>query len=610
MGKVLWVDLTGRGCHVENLPIEASRRFIGGTGIASYLMSRLSPRGFGVLDPLGPQNPLIFATGPLTGTSAPTSGRYAVAAKSPHTGIWGESDSGGRWGPGLKAAGYDVLVITGRAAGPTYLAIKESGVEFRDASGLWGQDTYRTHDEIMETVRGEGGQKAAVACIGPAGEKLIPYAAVMSEGSNARAAGRCGLGAVMGSKNLKAVLVSGNRRPIPADPEGLRKSIREIVPRITGKTARQRSFGTACSVAGNAVLGDMSARNWSVGDWVDGGDIIGGEVTSQEYITGRYHCPTCVIGCGKRTRVKTGPFSGTESGAPEYETIAGFSAQCLVVDVAAIVEANDLCNRLGLDTISASGSIAFLMEAVGRGLVPQWAGGPEIAWGNAEVLIPLIDGIVNREGPGALISNGVRYLARSLGKEAEKFAVHARGLEFPYHDPRALSSLALAYVTHPRGACHRGCTHSLERFGISDLGYPKPLDRFSCEGKAPAVAAMQNYAELYNCLKLCQLLMSSVEPKEIAGWLNAVTGWDMDLDEFLKVGERSFNLKRLLNIECGVLEEEGALPERVMKEPFPSGSAANRLPDLPGMLLEYNRVRGWDESGKPSPEKLKQLGLA
>lgn len=602
MGRVLFVNLAKEKSYVKELPEDVYRCFIGGTGLAAYL---IKDHPFGTLDPLGGDNPLVFSTGPLTGTSCPTSGRYAVAAKSPLTGIWGESDSGGRFGISLKAAGYDALVLEGTAPRPSVLLVEESGARLLPAGDLWGKDTYETAAELASKF----GEKAASVCIGPAGEELIPLASIMSEGVHARAAGRCGLGAVMGAKRIKAVLATGNQRVGVAKPEELRASIRRITPQIVAKTKRQRELGTAGGVVGNAVLGDMCGHNWRDGDWGERAALIGGEAMAREYVTRRYHCPTCPIGCGKVARVTRGTYAGTESGAPEYETIAGFGAQCDVMDLAVVVEANDLCNRLGIDTISVSGAIAFLFEAVEKGFVKPSPTDPKCVWGNGEAIPILIHQIVHGEGVGGLIRNGVRNAAKMLGSACEAFAMHVKGLELPYHDPRALSSLSVAYATSARGACHRGCTHNLERFAIPGLGYREALDRFECSGKGEAVARVQNYAELYNCLKLCQFIMSGVDVPDLVGWLNAVTGWEMDTSEFLMIGERSINLKRLLNIQCGIRRPDDTIPRRILAEPFSSGGAAGHVPDFEPMLLEYYRARGWTEEGVPSPSKLSELGL-
>lgn len=607
MGKILWIDLSKEILEEKIISPEIARKYIGGTGLSAYLLmkylesepEKLPP------DPLDEKSPLIFLTGPLTGTKAPYSGRYSVVGRSPQTGIWGESDSGGSFGVRLKAAGYDGIVVLGKAKAPVYLWINEKGVEIREANWLWGKDTYETHS-LVQSVTNE---KAGIICIGLAGENMLNIASIMAEGTEGRAAGRVGLGAVMGSKKLKAIAASGSI-PVPVhDQERLYKSVKSVIPNIVHGTKRYNKYGTAGGVVGNAALGDMSSKNWEIGDWMDGAEKIGGDVLNQNYLVGRYYCPGCATGCGRRVNISRGKYKETVAAGPEYETLAGFGSQLLISDPEIVIEANDLCNRYGLDTISTSGVIAFAMEGVEKGLIKNIEGNPSLVWGNGEAVIDLIHKIVQGEGLGKVLGFGVKTAAQAIGKEAEDFAIHVKGLEPPYHDPRALSSLAVAYATHWRGACHRGLSHSLERAANPQLGYEKVLDRFEQVGKGISTAKMQNYAELYNCLKLCQMIVSVVKITEVLEWLNSVTGWEMDMEEFLKAGERSINLKRLYNQRCGVTGEQDTIPKRFLKEPFSSGGAADFVPDLELMLNEYYSFRGWSTEGNPEMEILRSLEL-
>ena len=602
MGSILYVNLTNGRTSVQELDPTVARKYLGGTGLAAYFMRDFA---FGKIDPLGEENPLIFSTGPFTGTSIPTSGRYAVVAKSPLTGIWGESDSGGYFGSRLKGAGYDCLVVTGKSSVPAKLVIDEESVNIEEANDLWGLDTYET----VERLQGAYGKRAGVVSIGPAGEKQISMANIMAEGKHARAAGRCGLGAVMGSKNLKAIICRGNKKANIVDKNALKDITRRVTPGILAKSAGKKKLGTAGGVTGNAVLADMSAKNWVDGDWAEPSEKINGEVLKRDFFTGNYNCPTCIVGCGKTAKVKSGPFTGTESGAPEYETIAGFGAQCLVTDPKIIVEANDLCNRLGIDTISTSSTIAFAMEAVERGLLKAPEEIPNFTWGNGKAVIGMINLIAEGRSLGALLGQGVKRVSEIIGGGSEAYAIHSKGLEFPFHDPRALKSLAVAYATSPRGGCHRWCSHSLERFAVPDLGYEEPLDRFADVGKGIAVAKMQNYADLFNCLKLCQFIMGQLRVSDITDWLNAVTGWDVKDEELLTIGERNLQLKRMLNVSCGISRKDDSIPFRIMKEPFISGTSKGEVPNLDLMLIEYYSIRGWDENGIPKQETLERLDL-
>lgn len=602
MGEVLWIDLEKEDWRTTNLDPEISRQYLGGTGLAAHL---LFPFSSPVPEPLSPENPLVFATGPLTGTRIPLSGRWAVAARSPLTGLWGDADCGSSFAPMLKAAGYDALVITGRAARPSYLWLHGGEVEIRPAGHVWGEDSYSAHDAL----RADTHPKAGIACIGPAGERLVPMAGIMSDGSDGRTAARCGLGAVMGSKLLKAVVAWGEAAVPVADPGRLSRGIKAAAPVVVRKTVRLKEHGSAGGVTGNALLGDMTARNWTDGNWVEPAQELSGERMTESILTSRYYCPSCVVGCGRIVRVPGGLHAGTEAGGPEYETLAGFGAQLLITDLSVVAEANDWCNRYGLDTISASGAIAFALEARERGMLTVDPNLEDLDWGRPEPILRLLHKVARREGIGDLICRGVRAMAEHLGAAAGAFAIHVKGLEFPYHDPRALSSLAVNYATHPRGACHRGCTHNLERYPFPELGYPEALNRHAEEGKGKAAAIMQNYAEVYNCLKLCQFEMSALTVAQIVDWLEAVTGDPWSAKELLAAGERSINLKRLFNLRCGARPEDDRLPERIRHEAHAAGNSAGYLPNLELMLQEYYQTRGWDQNAVPLPATLARLRL-
>lgn len=554
MGKLARIDLSTGIVKIEEIPEDVRREYIGGTGLSAYILRQCS---FSSIDPLGPENVLIFSAGPLTGTTIPGSGRYAVAAKSPLTGVWGEADSGGRFGTALKAAGYDAIVVTGRAQSPSVLCVINGDISVVSAESVWGKDTFDTFDILTEKY----GKKAAPVCIGPAGERMMRLANVMSEGAHARAAGRCGLGAVLGSKQLKAVVADGSLRTPVEHPQELQQSIRELVPVMMEKMKRSRQYGTPGGTVGNAVIGDLSSLNWTNGDIGKAAECLSAEIMMDQYGAGKYHCPPCVIGCGKEVRVPQGPYAGKTTPL-EYETIGGFGPQCGVFDWDTIIQANNLCNRLGMDTISVSGAVAFVFEAVSKGLIKNPSAGPKLEWGNGEAVLSLVQQIAAGEGLGSLMQGGVRRAAQQLGPEADRFAMQVKGMEPPYHDPRVLASLAIGYATSPRGACHRGCTHSLERNSAPGLGYPKPLDRFAHAGKGKSSALAQNFAELYNSLKMCQSFMRVYDVPILLKFTNYVTGWDMDAEEFLRVGERSLNVKRLLNISCGLTRADDSLPYR------------------------------------------------
>lgn len=603
MGRILRVDLTSGKITGHPLDDEMARVHIGGSGLAARILYDETSAS---TDPLGSENVLIFMTGPLTGTKVPTSGRHAVVAKSPLTGIWGESDAGGSWGVALKGAGYDGLIITGRAVRPVYLWVHDQSVEIRDATRFWGQDTY----EVDAHLKSVTDPKASVACIGPAGERQARIASIMHDGRHARAAGRTGLGAVMGAKNLKAIVAFGSQPPNIAEPEALKASIRRLASLILEKTTRYQKYGTAGGVVTNAVLADMPVKNWRVGEWVDSAEKISGQTMADTILTGRYYCKYCIIGCGRVVKVPEGPYAGVDGAGPEYEAVAGLGSMCMVDDLEAIALANELCNRYGVDVISTGACIAFAMEAYERQLITQSdTNGIALNWGDPQAVIQMVHAIGRAEGIGRLLGQGVRAAAKSLGGLASEFAMEVKGLELPYHDPRALSSLAVAYATYPRGGCHRGMSHGLERYAIPELGYDKPMDRHTTVGKGVMTAITQDYYGLYNSLKLCHFVAGTIAPSDIVTWLNLVTGWDMTLEEFLCAGERASNLKRMYNLRCGLSRKDDVLPARMTTEKFDEGGSKNYLPHLGAMLDEYYKHRGWSKEGVPLPATLIALGL-
>ena len=602
MGKLLRVDLSAGRIDEEALPEETLRAYVGGSGLGARLLFDRTGRN---CDPLGPENRLMFLTGPLTGAPIPTSGRHAVVAKSP-LGIWGEADCGGTLGHELKRAGVDGIVFEGQADHPLYLMVADGRATLEDAKEVWGKDTFET----QERLQARHGERTAVACIGQAGERLTPIAGVMNDGRHARAAGRCGLGAVMGSKMLKAVAVRGSGHVPVAAPDKLRPLVKQMTVRIKERTTAMRDYGTPGGVLGAAAIGDMPIQNWRRGTWQAGIEKLSGQAMAQSILTGRYFCKTCVIGSGREIEVKDGPYAGVKGGGPEYETLAGFGSMCLVDDLKGVAKANELCNRYGLDTMSTGSVIAFALEAYERGLLtPGDADGLDLSWGNVETIITLVDKIGRREGIGDLLANGVRHVAQTLGCDCSAFALEVKGLELAFHDPRALSSLAVGYATYSRGACHRTYGHYLERNPLPELGFEKALDRHATERKGVAAAVMQDYGGLYNSLKLCQFIMRGVTVQEVVDCLNYVTGWDMDIAEFMRAGERASNLKRLYNVRLGLSRKEDRLPDRILHEALPDGGAANYLPNLDAMLDEYYEFRGWTPDGIPTRARLEALGL-
>lgn len=607
MGKILEVDLGTRTHRAIPLDPAIARQYVGGSGLAAHLLlDEASP----ALDPLGAGNSLALMAGPMTGTLVPTSNRFAAVAKSPLTGAFGESDCGGSWGGELKRAGFDGLIVRGRANSPVYLWISDGEVEIRDAGRLWGRDTWET-DAL---VRQETDDKASVACIGPGGEQLVRFAAIMNEGREGRAAGRAGLGAVMGSKRLKAVAVRGSMNVPVADAAALRASIKEWSPKLRAGAEGMHKYGTSGGTPTHEKMGNLPLKNWQQGSWPEGAVKISGVTLAERGIlTDTYACRGCVIGCGRVVKIEDGPYAMERSAGPEYETVAMLGSNCLVDDLQAICKGNELCNRYGIDTISTGAVIAFAMEAFDRGLLTaEQVDGVDLQWGSGEGLVEMIKRIGERKGLGRLLGEGVSRAARELGPQAQAFTIQVKGLEPPAHDPRAFFGNAIAYATSARGACHLSSfTHGFERvLAMPEFGHNAPVDRFASEPKPRLLFDGQNLMGMFDSLKACKfLLFGGARTPQLVEWLNYVTGWGMDQAEFFRTGERIFNAKRLYNLRSGLTGKDDTLPARFRQEPRADGGAEGKLPPFETMLAEYYQVRGWDSQGVPLPVKLAELGL-
>lgn len=605
-GKFLWVDLTKMEWRTEEVTEAMARKWLGGSGWAAAIVPEMVPAA---ADPLGSENVLGFFTGPLTGTMVPSSGRHCVAAKSPLTGIWGEASVGGNWGKALKHAGYDALILNGQAPEPVYLWINEDTVEILPAGSLWGLDTY----EVEAAIRERTHPQAEVCSIGPAGERLARIAGLFTDGREGRAAARCGLGAVAGSKKVKAIAVYGKKTPALANREALLKSIKALLPGIKERTKGQTNFGTPGLVLPCEQLGDFPVKNWTLGSWEEGARKISGVQLAEKYLTGRFHCASCPIGCGRRIAITEGPYSGVSGGGPEYETLGLFGGSCMIDDLAAICYANELCNRYGIDTIDAGNLVAFSMEAYEKGIIGREdTGGREIKWGDPDTLIELIKEMGEGQGFGAILAEGFPALAKRFGDAVKEMGITAKGLSFPAHEPRAYNSIAVGYATANRGACHlEAFSHAFERnLAMPDLGIDQPLDRFSSEGKGVMAAKAQNLMMVFDSIAACKfLLFGGVNPTILSEWLTMATGMAWKAEELVQCGERIFNKKRLYNVECGITRKDDTLPERILRQPRGSGGAATNLPPLEAMLDEYYAFRGWDANGIPTEAKKRELGL-
>ncbi len=603
-GRLLSVDLTHRTLHDQHIDPEIARDYVGGSGLAARLLWDRLARD---LDPLGPDNPLLFITGPLTGTAGPATSRFAVCARSPATGLWGEANCGGFWGSELRFAGYDGVLVTGRSESPVYLWIHDGKAELRDASHLWGQaDTYQTQLRVRKEV-GDAQRVARIACIGVAGERQIPYALILCD--HGRVAGRTGMGAVMGSKNLKAIAVRGTQKPPIARPE-----IFDPIRSASNKTLREENTSLALRASGSAsgaelfqMYGEMPMRYFTAGRF-DGQDNVSGSVVADTILTGVTTCHACVIACGRLVTIREGPYTRQESKGPEYETMVGFGALLGSSDMNAATHLGQLCDAYGLDTISASNTIGLAYLLFDRGLITERdTGGLRLTWGDPRPAEKLIRLIAQREGIGEVMSLGAKALGAHFG--AEELAVQVNNLEVPYHDPRSMSGMGIVYATSPRGACHNQGDFFMVEVGASheEIGVPILTPPTPDKGKAALVARHQDYRSLSNSLIVC--IFARVSASTQLRLFNAAVGVDWDIEQFMTAGARMWNLKRVINHRLGLTRENDKLPG-LLREPVPDGPNAGVVPDYDFLMREYHAARGWDPvTGRPARTTLEALDL-
>jgi aldehyde:ferredoxin oxidoreductase len=603
-GKLLLVDLNTGKTNVAPVSEDMMRQYFLGSGLAARLYMDLDK----LPEPLAPGAPLYIMTGLFTGSMASCACRTIFCGRSPLTGIWNESTAGGYFGAELRSAGWDGMIITGRSSQPVVLWIENDRVELMDADAIWGAETLAG----AEATRKMTDPKAQVAVIGPAGERGVPMANIMLGGRDCRAAGRGGMGAVMGAKNLKAIAVRGAGRPGYAEPERMRQIVKETNRRLRDAYVGLSNLGTGGGLANAARAGDMPVKNWAGGDWSEGAArITGAAMADRELIVRSYRCHGCPVGCTQHITIPAGPYAGGEGHAPEYETLAGFGGNCLNDDLDSIITANERCNRLGLDTISVSAAIAFAMEAAERGLLDHYDAAP--AWGDRAAILQLVEDIAAGAALGAWLGQGVRAAARELGDDAAHFAPHVKGMELPYHDPRAEMSMSANYATGNRGACHLASTSYAAMWGfeIEDLYKPAEYDAHSSIGKGRMAAEWQNFMSAINALGVCKLVCKSViTPRLMASWLRAGFGWDIDWAEVVQVGERIFTVQRQINGRLGVTAADDVLPARFTVDARPDGGSAGALPDMELLMSDYYQTRGWDANGYPTQERLTWLGLA
>ncbi|WP_061214308.1 aldehyde ferredoxin oxidoreductase family protein [Syntrophomonas wolfei] len=593
IGQILRVNLTDATIKKEKLDPVLRRNYIGARGLGSKLfMDEVDPQ----VDPLSPENKIVFMTGPLTGTLAASGGRYNVVTRGPLNGTIAASNSGGSFGPELKYAGYDGIIFEGKAEKPVYLWINNAEVELRSAEELWGRNVPETTDMIKQATH----EEAKVACIGPAGEKLVKFACIMNEYN--RAAGRSGVGAVMGSKNLKALAVRGTGGIKVADRQGFMQAITDARNKlkahpVTG--AGLAAYGTNVLVNILNEHGGLPVKNFSEAAVFAKAENVSGEYQAEHCLVRNKGCFGCSIGCGRVSRNR-GKYKGIGEG-PEYEATWGLGPNLFIDDFEAISKANFLCNELGLDPISLAGTLACATEMMEKGFIP-WEKA-DLRWGDADMLVEMTIKTAYREGFGDELAEGSYRLAEKYGHP--EFSMSVKKQELPAYDPRGQQGIGLNYATSNRGGCHvRGYMTSPEVLGI-----PEKVDPDSTEGKAALLKIFQDLTALVDSAGICLFTTFGQGLPEIAEQLRQATGLDLSDEEFLLAGERIWNLERSFNLQAGISSKDDTLPPRLLREPMKGGPHQGNVVRLELMLPEYYTLRGWDQAGVPTPEKLQELSL-
>jgi len=600
-GKILRVNLTEKKIKVEALPgEEILRRWIGGRGLGVwYMLEEVDPK----INPLNPENKLFILTGPITATGYPTSGRWVSVTKSPLTDTVHDSNAGGNFGAQLKQAGFDGIIIEGASDEPLWLWIHDGEAELRSAKDLWGRDTRETTLMIRENL---GDKNVSVLAIGPAGENKVLFAALMADWT--RAAARGGHGAVLGAKKLKAIAVKGTQRVPLKDRKKFVDVLREHIKMVNESPvayAALPELGTAMAVNIINEAGFFPVENFRYG-YHELADNISGETLAATILIGRDPCAYCPIQCGRHTKVTDEKYKG-EGGGPEYETIGMLGGNLGIFNIKAVAKANYMANELGMDTIELGGTLGVFFELYERGLIKdsdlEGLNGLKPTWGNEDAVLKLIELIAYRRGIGKILADGAYRLAARYNMT--RIAPTVRKQTWAAYDPRGAKGQALSYATSNRGGCHlRGYMIKREVFGLFEL-----LDRFSEENKAKPVIYAQNLKAVVDSMIVCEFLTYVYELPYLADALNAVTGWNITVKEFLRIGERIYNAERMFNVRSfGDGKKYDTLPERFLKEPLPRGFSKGQTVHLERMLGEYYRIRGWKE-GRPTKDKIRELGL-
>ena len=597
-GKILIIDLKNCKTSIKKTNLNDAKNFIGAKGLGAKMLFDELPKG---TDPLSPENILMFTTGPLTGTSVQTSGRGTIVTKSPQTGFFLDSHFGGIFAAEMKKSGWDFIMLKGKSVIPTYIVIKDDSIEFKNATKIWGKECLITHNWINKT---EGRLRTAV--IGPSGENRVKFSAITIDGH--RHAGRGGSGAVMGSKNIKAIALSGSGKIDLFDGENFRKKTKEVLGKIKSNNfvPIRRKYGTPYWVKVVNEEGFIPTRNYQEG-YFQHGDAINAETMQESIVDSSGACFNCVIACWNKSSIKKGPYKGISLVGPEYETLALMGSNLGLSNIEDVAYLNERCNELGMDSISLGGVLGFAVEAYKKGaLTKEDLRTNEIDWGKTDKFAKLIDDIAHRNGrAGEILGEGVRIASEKLGKNSKEYAVHVKGLEIPGYDPRGTFGMGLAYATSDRGGCHqRAWTVKAE------LNDPE-LDRFSFEKKAKIVKEVQDERAAFFSLVLCDF--APISEEDCVDLLNNATGFDHTVESYLRDGERIWNLIRLFNIREGLTQFDDNLPSRFFRDSFSEGPAKGKVLsefDFKKSINEYYTLRGWNEEGIPTKEKLKELNIS
>jgi len=606
-GKLLEIDLSTGTISTSTIDDNVQRKFIGGAGLAAKLfLDRVSPD----IDPLSDKNVLFLMAGPLSGTNFPTSSRLLAAFKSPQTGIWGQASAGGSFASEMKRAGYDGIAVAGASTKPVYLVIEDDKVEIKDAADIWGKDCYETTDILKE----RHGAKADVIEIGPAGENLVKFASILN--GKWGFISRCGGGAVMGSKKLKAVVIRGTGKVTPAMPKEYDNLRRDVLAKVKEGVQAQalNAAGTAMAVEVNAITGVLPVKNFTVGD----GNFLapkltGGAITAQ-YLTKPHACLTCPIACKRTVKVAEGPYAIEEGPGPQYETDCAFGSLLVIDNLAAVLKMGEVANRYGMDSISCGGTIAFAMECFEKGLITSKdLDGGQLRWGNPDDVLAVMEKIVKRQGFGDVLAEGSRSAAKKIGSNSEDFTAEIKGLEFAMYDIRGSHGHGLSFMTSNRGACHVASTiGSVESnwvFTWADVGITGGYDAKADEGKGELNVTCENLDMLANSATLCRFGLMSMNITDLANALKVTTGFDYDLDEIMECGSRIWMLLRGINNLMGVTAADDRMPKRLMT-PHTEGGAAGSVLNVELLLKDYYKARGLDANGRPLKDKLNALGLS